>query len=569
MALRFRAGVVLLAGAAIASIPARAAAQEAGSAAEATVFIRVIGVMRAEFQRGWKQTREARDVELGTGSGFVISPSGYVLTNRHVVSGKTVTMKRDGEPASIDLEVSRIEVVFPATATRYEAHVEAVDADLDIAVLSISGNDLPFVNLGDSDALEPGETVQVIGFPYGRSVEVGQEVTEETIPRPTMTRGSVAALRESSDGDARYIQTDASVHPGNSGGPMLDAEGYAIGVIKMRLERQSGPGRAAVAGPAFAIPINKVKDFLEASSLERLFPARRLRLGPEQSFDWKRVRFRLPEGFDDSSPSRLRVQWAPSPETILVVERVASPLGLSEIEQALRGGRELPSLGAIQGEAGRLIALGGRPALTGRGQVVSAAGSPLEARYAIVDLGKEKIVAAYVGPAAQVAFNRAALEGWLRSVEAEPLLTREVAAPVTAPLEAAALPHPSAPALPMPQGWYREPLESSTCPQWAAPDAALLASPEGDFTVVLRGAWWRQSGNTAAEAAAACTGRRSAQDSASYAEQRTRLGVTYAVEGLFLRVGEGLLQLEASTPKAKAAHLHELFAAWARAAGPP
>jgi S1-C subfamily serine protease len=557
----------ILAVLAVAASAATASAQEAASPAEAAVFIRVIGVMRAEFQRGWKQTREARDVELGTGSGFVISPSGYVLTNSHVVSGKTVTVERDGEPVSVDLEVSRIEVVFPATATRLEAHVEAVDADLDIAVLSISGNDLPFLDLGDSDALEPGEAVQVIGFPYGRAVEVGQEVTEETIPRPTITRGSVAALREGSEGDPRYIQTDANVHPGNSGGPMLDAEGYAIGVIKMRLEtRPSGPGRAVVAGPAFAIPINKVKDFLERSSLERLFPARRLHLGPEQSLDWKRVRFRLPEGFDDASPSRLRVQWAASPETALLIERVASPLGLSEIEQALRGGRELPSFGAIAGEDGRLRALGGRPALTGRGQATGPTGSPLDARYAIVDLGKEKIIAAYVGPPAQVAFNRAVLEGWLRSVGADPLLTRELGAG-TPPLEPAALPHPSAPVLPMPQGWYREPLESSTCPQWAAPEAALLASPEGDFTVVLRGAWWRQTGATATQAATACTGRVRSEESASYTLERTRLGVTYAVEGLFLRVGEGLLQLEASAPKAKAAHMHELFEAWARAAG--
>lgn len=553
------------AGLAVVAVAASAGAQEARSGSEAAVFIRVIGVMRAEFVRGWKETREARDVELGTGSGFVISPSGYVLTNSHVVSGKTVTVERGGEEVSIDLEVSRIEVVFPATATRLEAHIEAVDADLDIAVLSISGNDLPFVNLGDSDALEQGEAVQVIGFPYGRSVEVGQPVTDETIPQPTVTRGSVAALREGSEGDARYIQTDANVHPGNSGGPMLDEAGYAIGVIKMRLEHKSAGGRASVAGPAFAIPINKVKDFLERSSLERLFPTRRLRLGPEQSFDWKLIRFRLPDGFDDTSPSRLRVEWAPPQETAFLVERVASPLGLSTVEEALRGGADFPALGPIDGEPGKMRAISGRPALTGHGHVPTASGVPLAAGYAILDLGKEKIVAAYLGPPAQVAFNRGALEGWLASVEADPLLFRELASPVTAGFEVAALPHPSAPPLALPHGWYREPLDSSSCAQWPPPDAALLASPEGDFTVALRGAWWRATGATAAQAATACTGRKGAEESATYTMNRTRLGVTYAVQGLFVRTGEGLLQLEAWAPRAKAGHVRDLFAAWTRA----
>jgi hypothetical protein len=119
----------------------------------------------------------------------------------------------------------------------------------------------------------------------------------------------------------------------------------------------------------------------------------------------------------------------------------------------------------------------------------------------------------------------------------------------------------------MPQRWYREPIESTPCEGWTAPDSALLASPEGDFTVALRVAWWRQSGATLAQAAKACSGRRASDDSASYALQRTRLGVAYAVEGVFVPTGEGLLQLEASAPRAKASHLHDLFAAWTKAAG--
>lgn len=535
----------------------KASAPQGAEPSEATVFVRVIGDMRAEYQRAWKETRESRDVEIATGTGFVVSPSGYVLTNHHVVSGRDLEVRRNGEPVRVSLEVKRIEVVFPADGTRLEAHVEASDADLDLAVLSVSGTDLPFVGLGDSDALEPGQPVQVLGFPFGRAVEVGRPVTAETVPQPTLSRGSVGALRESDEGEARYIQTDATVHPGNSGGPMLDEKGYAIGVIRMRLERASAPG------PAFAIPINRVKDFLESSSLERIFPGRRLRLGGPQSLEWKRLRFRLPDAFDDSSPSRLRVEWAPPQEVALLVERVASPLALSDLERALRDGREFPAFGAFEGALGRLRKMGGRPALVGGGDGTSTAG-PSEVGYAILDLGKEKVLAGYVGPAAQVAFNRAALSDWLTSLEADPLLTREVAAPVAAALEPATL--PGAPALAMPQAWYREPTEPTPCGLLPAPDAVLLASPEGDFTVSLRAAWWRSPGASPMQAARACAGRRGPPETApSYALDHARLGITYSIAGLFLPVGEGILQLEVSTPRSKQPYVRDLLAAWLEA----
>ena len=546
---------ILFALAVLATAPP-AGAQEMDAPSEATVFVRVIGVMRAEIQHAWKETRESEDVEIATGSGFVVSPSGYVLTNHHVVSGRDLEMRRDGKPVRVSLEVKRIEVVFPADGTRLEAHVEASDADLDLAVLSVNGNDLPFVGLGDSDALEPGQPVQVIGFPFGRAVEVGRPVTAETVPEPTVTRGSVGALRESEQGEARYIQTDAIVHPGNSGGPMLDEKGYAVGVIRMRLERGSSPG------PAFAIPINRVKDFLESSSLERVFPGRRLRLGPPQSLDWKRLRFRLPDAFDDASASRLRVEWAPPQEVALLVERVASPLALPDLERTLRDGRAFPAFAPFEGAEGRARRMGGRRALVGGGYGTSTAG-PAEVGYAILDLGPEKVVAGYVGPPAQVAFNRSVLEGWLASVEADPLLTREVATPVTAALEPAAL--PSAPPLAMPEAWYREPTEPPACGLLPAPDAALLASPEGDFTVSLRAAWWRSARVGPAQAARACTGRPLPDDAGSYTLDRARLGVTYSVAGLFLPAGEGILQLEVSTPRAKQPYVRDLFAAWVKA----
>src|SRR5262249_31183369 len=229
-----------------------------------TVFIRVFGTVRAEFEGAWKEVVEHEDVELATGSGFVISPSGYILTNHHVVSGEDVTVQRGGRPVHLGLEVKRVDVVFPSTGARMEGRVDASDPDLDLAVVSVTGTDLPFLAMGDSDALEPGQPIQVLGFPFGRSADVGRAPGEDAAPQPTLTRGSVAALRAGEGGESRYIQTDASVHPGSSGGPMVDADGRVGGVIRLMLGRESGP--------ALGVPLNPAQDFLAPRGLGPGFP---------------------------------------------------------------------------------------------------------------------------------------------------------------------------------------------------------------------------------------------------------------------------------------------------------
>jgi hypothetical protein len=541
----------------LAAFARAAAAQEPASPADATVFIRVIGVVHAEFERGWKQTVESREIEVATGSGFVVSPAGYVLTNEHVVGGEDVTVQRNGMPVRMRVEVTRVEVIFPADGTRLEARVEAASADLDLAVLSVSGSDLPFLPLGDSDALAPGQAVQVVGFPLGRAVEVGRPVTADTVPQPTVSRGSIGALRAGGGGDPRYIQTDAAVYPGSSGGPMLDDRGNAIGVVRMRLENRT------TIGPGFAIPINRVKDFLEANSLERVFPTTRLRLGALQSFDWKRLRFRAPQTFDDSSPSRLSVEWAPPEEVSLIVQRVSSPLTLGELEQSLRAGHDFPRLGAVSGAESRPARLGGRPTLVGGGQGASTGGPASEIAYAILDVGKEKVVAAYVGAPSQVAFNRSVLDGWLASLEADPLITAEVQAPLAATFERVTL--GSAPHMTMPVRWAHEPDAPTPCRGLPTPDAVRRASPEGDFTVSLRAGWWTASyGQSAEQALTACGLPPDARQPASYTLRSTRLGVTYAVTGVFVAAGEGLLQLEMVAPLAKQPFVRDLYAAWIR-----
>src|SRR5687767_6842206 len=150
--------------------------------AEATVFIRVVGDVVAEYVRGWKQEKADREVAIGTGSGFILAPSGYVLTNHHVVSGGEVTIPSGGPDlpeVRVRLEVKRIEVVVPASEAGpervFDATLTAEDPDADLALLSVPATDLPWLPLGDSDALDLGQPVTAWGFPLGTRPEVARQ----------------------------------------------------------------------------------------------------------------------------------------------------------------------------------------------------------------------------------------------------------------------------------------------------------------------------------------------------------------------------------------------------------
>ncbi len=188
-----------------------------------TPFGDLFGGDNAAPNGGRPVTREGQSL----GSGFIISADGYVVTNNHVVSG---------EPGS-NAEVSAITVIMP-DRTEYKAKLVGRDPTSDLAVLKIEANNLPFVKFGDSTRTRVGDWIVAIGNPFGLG--------------GTVTAGIVSALhRVTGQGGAndRYIQTDASINRGNSGGPMFDMNGNVIGINTLIFSPTGGN-----VGIGFAIP---------------------------------------------------------------------------------------------------------------------------------------------------------------------------------------------------------------------------------------------------------------------------------------------------------------------------
>jgi serine protease Do len=169
------------------------------------------------------------------GSGFIISADGYIVTNNHVVA-----------PARADAVVEQITVTL-ADRTEYEAEVVGRDATSDIAVLKVNpSRPLPFVRFGDSTRTRVGDWVVAIGNPFGLG--------------GTVTAGIVSALHRNLNAGLydRYIQTDASINSGNSGGPMFDINGNVIGINTALISPTGGN-----VGIGFAIPAEQIAPVVE------------------------------------------------------------------------------------------------------------------------------------------------------------------------------------------------------------------------------------------------------------------------------------------------------------------
>jgi len=183
--------------------------------------------------------RRPRQAQTALGSGFIISPDGYILTNNHMVEG--------AEKITVEL----------ADGKKFTAEITGRDPDSDIAVIKIDTDNLPYLELADSDTLEVGEWVLAIGNPLGFS--------------HTVTAGIVSAKGRSVGlaNIENFIQTDAAINRGNSGGPLLNLEGKVVGM------NTAIYGATGNIGIGFAIPVNMAKhvykQLREGGSVERGF----------------------------------------------------------------------------------------------------------------------------------------------------------------------------------------------------------------------------------------------------------------------------------------------------------
>jgi V8-like Glu-specific endopeptidase len=543
-------------------------------AQDAMAFIRVVGDLRIDYHDA-RQPVVRKDVEVANGSGFVIAPSGLVLTSRHVV--ETDDRSHEGG-AEVSVENARIQVFVGSGGSEgaWEAHVVASSAEDDLAALQMTAADLPYLPFGDSDAIEAGRAVKVLGFPFGRQTEVAKEAAD-VIPQVTVTGGSLSAARADDAGDTRFLQTDATMLPGNSGGPMLDEDGYVVGVVRMKLSRD-----ATSAGAGFTVPVNVVKDFLDANGLLERLPSLRLRPGVRHSLDWKQLATDLPEGYLDRSPARVSAEAGEVGEIDLRIDRWETPWRASGLEEALLGGEAVRGFTPAAAAPGPRIArerradegpvLGKPASLIGSGVGTDASGRRFRVEYAIVDLAGEKVVARYLGPADAVAFNLGLLRRSLRSLSAGPLLVelplRSVVASRDARLEPASFTNGEGGVV-VPRAWSREPATQSACEALPPADAGVLVRHPSDYTLVLRALRWGAGGSSLASALSGCGALRSRATQAgeaaagpAYAFRVDRLGVPVAVRGVLVTKESETLLLELDAPMAKLPIVEELYAGW-------
>ncbi len=177
------------------------------------------------------------------GSGVILSPDGYIITNAHVVQGARQLQVLLAEPAVPGIPGRSI---LQPVGKRVPGRVVGVDRETDLAVVKVEATGLPYLELGDSDGLQPGQIVLAFGSPFGLEASV--------------TMGVVSAVgRQLKLGDRMvFIQTDAPINPGNSGGPLVNTVGEVVGINTLILSQSGGS-----EGIGFAAPSNIARTVYE------------------------------------------------------------------------------------------------------------------------------------------------------------------------------------------------------------------------------------------------------------------------------------------------------------------
>ena len=199
----------------------------------------VVGISKLQ-EKGNSIFLQDGSTKLGLGTGIIVSENGYIVTNQHVSGSKYsncyVTLENGKE---------------------YLANVVWEDQDLDLSIIKINANNLPYVIFGDSDKIRVGEKVYAIGNPIGFEF------------RRTVTGGIISAvdrtIKIEENDKVSYmedlIQTDATINPGNSGGPLINPKGEVIGINSVKIESAEAIG--------FAIPINIIKPIISSYTKSR------------------------------------------------------------------------------------------------------------------------------------------------------------------------------------------------------------------------------------------------------------------------------------------------------------
>ncbi len=299
-----------------------------------------------QTENGEPVTREATSL----GSGFIISPDGYIVTNNHVISG------RDGQKL-----VDTITVTL-SDRREYKARVVGRDSLSDLALLKVEGANLPYVQFGNSEGTRVGDWAIAIGNPFGLG--------------GTVTAGIVSALHRNITGGGaydRYIQTDASINQGNSGGPLFDLNGNVIGVNTAIFSPTGGN-----VGVGFAIPAELAKPVID--QLRDGGKVRRGYLGVQiqpmspsiaASLGLPKDRGEIVAGVEPAGPARaagiqqgdvvLKVNGQDvTPDTTLSYIVANTPIGAKVPIEVLRGGKRV-TLTATVGERPSESSLLGQP----------------------------------------------------------------------------------------------------------------------------------------------------------------------------------------------------------------